>query len=131
VVIVSPVAPVRCVAWDDLPARARLWRVLHASWSIGQLASLAYVWGCVLLGRRNDRLWATVSFLLVEGGALVVGRGNCPMGARQEQWGDPVPFFELILPPRAAKAAIPALTFVSIAALVGVVVRRPRLVRNA
>jgi len=81
--------------------------------------------------RRTDRLWATLSFLLVEGAALVVGRGNCPMGEVQEQWGDPVPFFELILPPRAAKAAVPALALVSIAALLGVVVRRPRLVRHA
>jgi len=130
-VTVYQVAPGGRRGWDDLPARARLWRVVHTGWSIGQLASLAYVWECVLLRRRNDRLWATLSFLLVEGGALVVGRGDCPMGRRQESWGDRVPFFELILPPRAAKAAVPALALVSIAALLGVVVRRPRLVRHA
>ena len=66
--------------------------------------------------RRSPALWASVGFLLVEGGALVVGRGNCPVGRLQESWGDPVPFFELLLPPRAAKAAVPVLAAVSLVA---------------
>jgi hypothetical protein len=69
-----------------------------------------------------------VSFLILEGGALIVGRGDCPMGRLQEDWGDPVPFFELILPPRAAKAAVPVLAVVSLAAIAGVIVRAPGIV---
>lgn len=72
-------------------------------------------------------MWASVSFLILEGGALIAGRGDCPMGRLQESWGDPVPFFELILPPRAAKAAVPVLAVVSLAAIAGVVLRAPRL----
>jgi hypothetical protein len=78
--------------------------------------------------RRNRRLWASVAFLLVEGGALVVGRGDCPVGPLQEEWGDPVPFFELILPPRAAKAAIPLLAAISVSAIAALAIRRPGIV---
>jgi len=66
-----------------------------------------------------------VSALLLEGAALVAGRGNCPMGPFQRQLGDPVPMFEWVLPPRAAKAAIPFLATVSLAGLLALVARRP------
>jgi len=58
--------------------------------------------------------------------ALVIGRGNCPFGPFQRSLGDPVPMFELILPPKAAKAAVPILTVVSLAGLSAVLLRRPR-----
>jgi hypothetical protein len=100
-------------------------------WSVAQLSGLVYIWRCAAVRRRNGRLWASVAFLLVEGGALVVGRGNCPIGPRQAEWGDPVPFFELVLPPRAAKAAIPLLGVVSFAGIAALVVRRPGLALRA
>lgn len=114
--------------WATIGGRARTWRVAHASWSAAQLACLSYIWASALTGRRSRRLWASVAFLLVEGGALVVGRGDCPVGPKQAEWGDPVPFFELVLPPRAAKAAIPILAVVSIAGIAALVLRRPGLV---
>ena len=76
-------------------------------------------------------MWAGIGFLALEGGALVVGRGDCPMGRQQEAWGDPVPFFELVLPPRAAKAAVPVLAAVSLGGIAAVVLRRPGLVLRA
>ena len=72
-------------------------------------------------------VWASAAFLGAEGAALVVGRGNCPVGPHQEAWGDPVPFFELLLPPRAAKGAIPVLFVISATALAGLAVRSPGL----
>jgi hypothetical protein len=39
--------------------------------------------------------------------------------------GDPVPFFELVLPPRAAKAAVPILAGMSVVGFVAVALRRP------
>jgi hypothetical protein len=53
------------------------------------------------------------------------------MGRQQEEWGDPVPFFELILPPRAAKAAVPVLGIVSVVTVAALVVRKPGLVARA
>jgi hypothetical protein len=104
---------------------------VHASWSVAQLGCLGYIWASALTGRRSRRLWASVAFLSVEGAALVVGRGDCPVGTLQAEWGDPVPFFELVLPPRAAKAAVPILAVVSVAGIAAVVLRRPGLVMRA
>lgn len=108
------------MSWATLGRRARAFRVVHAFWSVAGLASLAYIWACAVSGRRDRTLAAGMAFLLVEGGALVVGRGNCPMGPLQAEWGDPVPFFELVLPPRAAKAAVPILAIASVAGMAAV-----------
>ena len=105
--------------------------MVHAAWSVAQLGGLGYIWACALTRRRSRRLWASVALLLAEGAALIVGRGNCPVGPLQETWGDPVPFFELVLPPRAAKAAIPALAVVSVAGVAALILRRPGLAARA
>lgn len=98
--------------------------MVHALWSVAQLGCLSYIWACALTGRRDRRLWGSVAFLSAEGAALVVGRGDCPVGPLQAEWGDPVPFFELVLPPRAAKAAVPVLAVVAIAGIAAVVLGR-------
>jgi len=112
--------------WAALGPKARAWRIAHAGWSVAQLASLGYLWQSAFLRRRDRRDWLIIGFLAAEGGALVIGRGNCPMGRLQEEWGDPVPFFELLLPPRAAKAAVPILAIVSLLGIGLVVLRGPR-----
>lgn len=112
--------------WGDLGPKARAWRVAHAAWSVAQLASLGYLWRSAILRRRDRRDWLIIGLLAAEGGALVIGRGNCPMGRLQEAWGDPVPFFELLLPPRAAKAAVPILAVVSLLGIGLVLFRGPR-----
>jgi hypothetical protein len=122
---------VRSVTWTALGRRARLWRIVHAAWSVAQLAGLTSIWVSVLTRRRSPSMWAAIVLLVAEGAALIVGRGNCPVGPVQERWGDPVPFFELLLPPRAAKAAIPVLATVSVAAILAVVIRRPGVVLRA
>jgi hypothetical protein len=119
------------VSWATLSGRARAWRVLHASWSVAQLWCLGDIWVSALRRRRSRRVWAGVAFLSVEGAALIVGHGDCPAGQMQAGWGDPVPFFELILPPRAAKAAVPVLAVVSVAGILALVLRRPGLVGRA
>jgi hypothetical protein len=78
------------------------------------LAGLGYVYWSALRGRRDRVADASVGVLLAEGAALVVGRGNCPFGPFQARLGDPVPMFEWVLPPRAAKAAIPVLWLISL-----------------
>ena len=105
------------VGWAELSGKARAWRVVHSAWSVGQLAALAHIWWTALTRGRGSRVRFSVGFLLAEGAALAVGRGNCPVGARQAEWGDPIPFFELVLPPRAAKAAVPILAAISLGGL--------------
>ena len=100
-------------------------RTAHALVALVELWALGWVWVCGLTRRRGRALWIAVGLLVAEGVALVIGRGNCPLGPLQSRLGDPVPLFELVLPPRAAKAAIPILAAVAIAGLALVAVRRP------
>jgi hypothetical protein len=117
--------PDRAVTWASLGTAARAFRFAHALFAVLQLASLGYLWLCAMTGRRDRGLNAGVGALLVEGAALVVGRGDCPMGPFQRQLGDPMPMFEWVLAPRAAKAAIPMLTALSVAGLLALVARGP------
>ena len=107
-----------------LPWPARAYRLAHVAWGIAQLAALARVWASAMGRHRDGRFWAAAAFLGVQGAGLVAGRGDCPMTPVQRRFGDPVPMFELVLPPRAAKAAIPVLA--AVAALGMVLALKPR-----
>ncbi len=111
--------------WATLSRPAKAYRVFHAAWSVAGLASLGYIWACAARRQRDRRLWASGAFLSIEGLGLIVGGGDCPMGPLQERLGDQVPFFELVLPPRAAKAAVPILAGASVAGFIAVALRRP------
>ena len=106
-----------------LSGAARALRAFHITIAGVDLAALGYIWACGVTGRRGRLLTASIAALLVEGGALVVGRGDCPLGPLQAKVGDPTPLFELALPTRAAKAAVPILVVVSLAGIAVVVVR--------
>ena len=119
------------VGWATLSRPAKAYRVFHAAWSVAGLASLGYIWACAATRRRDRRLSASVAFLSIEGVGLIVGGGDCPMGPLQARLGDQVPFFELVLPPRAAKAAVPILAGASVAGFIAVALRRPIRSREA
>lgn len=112
--------------WRSLPLPALAFRVAHVVWGALELGALAHVWWCALRPSRSRYLPFSMAFLLAQGAALVVGRGNCPMGPFQRSLGDPVPMFELVLPPRAAKAAIPVLAGVALVGIATALLRRPR-----
>jgi hypothetical protein len=114
------------MTWSELTPEARRFRVVHTVWSIAGMASLGYLWLCAIARRRDPALAAGIGFLSIEGVALAIGGGDCPMASRQRQWGDPKPLFELVLPGRAAKAAVPMLFGASVAGLVAVGLRPPR-----
>lgn len=124
-VIPTTMAVMAEARWSDLGRRARTFRVAHAAFSVAQLAALSYVWFCAATRRRDRVLSVSAAALLVEGAALVIGRGDCPFGPLQARLGDPVPLFELVLPKRAAKAAIPALFTIAVTGLAGVLLRPP------
>lgn len=111
--------------WRSMPRSALGFRIAHIGWGVLELAALATVWRSALLRRRGRCLWLSMALLLMQGTALVVGRGNCPLGPFQRRLGDPVPMFELVLPPRAAKAAIPVLSVVAATGMVAVILRPP------
>jgi hypothetical protein len=118
------------VSWWRLPWRAKLFRLAHVAWSIVGLSTLAHVSLCAISGRRDGALPASIGFLSIEGVALVLGRGNCPLGPFQRELGDPVPLFELVLPRRAGKAAIPVLVSASVGGIAVIAVQELRRLRT-
>jgi hypothetical protein len=102
-----------------------IWRSMYALIAIGFMSSIGYVWWCALTGRRGRWLRLAIAALAGEGVLVVANRGDCPLGLFGDRIGDPVPLFELVLPPRAARIAVPALGGVT-ALGVGVVAARSR-----
>lgn len=85
------------------------WRTAHAVVALGFLAAIAEVWRAALSGRDSRFLRPAVAALLAEGVVVGANGGDCPLGPLGDRIGDEVPLFELVLPPRAAKAAVPVL----------------------
>ena len=122
----APPAPPRIPgAWAGMGRAARAFRIAHLTWGAVALAALTHLWRCALTGRRDRPLVLGAALLGLQGAALIAGRGDCPMGPFQRRLGDPVPMFELVLPPSAARAAIPVLGGISLAGFALLALRRP------
>jgi hypothetical protein len=109
-----------------LSRAAFAFRAFHAAIAIEMLLAIAYVWWCALSGHRDRLLRIAAASLIGEGVLVAANHGDCPLGGLQERLGDPVPLFELVLSPRAAKRAVPTLGAITAAGLVLLVVRGPR-----
>jgi hypothetical protein len=109
-----------------MPPAVVAWRAAHALIAAGFLASIAYVWRCALIGWRGPRLRLAIAALVGEGVLVVANRGNCPLGPLGDRVGDPVPLFELVLPPEAARRPVPALGVVTAAGIVLLAARSRR-----
>lgn len=108
----------------SLSRAALAFRAGHAVIAVGFLAAIADVWASALTGRRGPLLHASVAALVAEGVVVAANGGTCPLGGLQDRMGDPVPLFELVLPPRAARLAVPVLGAVTAAGIVELA-RRP------
>jgi len=111
------------------PAAVAL-RVAHALISALFLLAIAYVWWCALSGRRDRLLGAAIAALTAEGALVAANHGDCPLGFLQQRVDDPVPLFELVLSPVAARRAVPVLGAVA-GAGIAVVAWRERRLRRA
>jgi hypothetical protein len=110
----------------NLSRAALAFRTLHAAIAIEMLLAIAYVWWCALRGRRDYLLRIAAASLIGEGVLVAANHGDCPLGGLQERLGDPVPLFELVLSPRAAKRAVPTLGAITAAGLAQLMVRGRR-----
>ena len=102
------------------------WRAGHAVIAAGFTASIAYVWWSAVTRRRGPLLRPAVAALAVEGALVGLNRGDCPLGRLGDRIGDPVPLFELVLSPRAAKLAVPVLGAVTTAGFALLAARPPQ-----
>ncbi len=100
-----------------LSTGARAFRTVHAVVAGAFLLAISYVWWCARTGRRDGWLRVAVVALLTEGALVSANRGDCPLGGMQERLGDPVPLFNLVLSPNAARRAVPGLGAVTAAGM--------------
>lgn len=98
---------------EPLPPAAKALRAGHTAITLAFLGAIAYIWLCALTGRRDRKLRWAVGAIVAEGAVVALNHGDCPLGPLQARAGDPVPLFELVLPPRAARAAVPVLGLVA------------------
>jgi len=103
-----------------------VWRAGHALIAVGFLTSIAHVWWCALTGRRGRFLRPAIAALVGEGVVVGLNGGDCPLGPLGDRMGDPVPLFELVLTPRAAKQAVPVLGGVTATGIVLLAARPAR-----
>jgi hypothetical protein len=110
----------------SLDARVVAVRAVHALISLWFIACLGYVYYAGI-ARRRDRMLAVASGALVAEGVIVgLNGGDCPLGTVHRRYGDEKAFFELVLPKRAAKLAVPVLGGVALAGFALVAARPPR-----
>ena len=92
-----------------LSPAARALRVTHTLITALFLSAIGYVWWCALSGRRGTLLRLAVASLTAEAVLVAANDGDCPLGGLQQRVDDPVPLFELVLSPAAARRAVPVL----------------------
>ena len=112
-----------------LSPAAWAFRVAHGAIGVAFLGAIAYIWWCALTGRRSRGLRLAVVAILGEGAFVAANHGDCPLGPLQARLGDPVPLFELLLSPTAARRAVPALGVIATAGLLLLARQRTRSTR--
>ena len=90
-------------------------RAVHGLISAFFIACVVLLWLGAIRGRADVLTLAALATLAAEGALVLAAAGNCPLGPVWRRLGDETPFFELLLPPRLAKAVFPVLTAVCVA----------------
>ena len=101
-----------------------LLRILHGCIALYFVLCLLYIYYCAIVKTANAFLWIAVVSVLVEGILLYFfNNGDCILIHVQRKIGDNTPFFNLFLPEKIAKRAIPFFAILTLVGLVFLVVR--------
>jgi hypothetical protein len=112
--------------WSSIGTNSRIVlasRAAHGLISLLFLACIVAIYLAAWRGKADVVTLAALAALGAEGMLVLLSRGNCPLGPLFRRLGDETPFFELLLPPRAAKLAIPVFAAVTLAGAVLLAVR--------
>jgi hypothetical protein len=109
-------------AGERLPGIVVAARIAHGLIALVFLCCIAVLYVDAWRGSINMVTLAALAALWVEGVLVLMSRGSCPLEPLFRKLGDETPLFELLLPPRAAELAVPALGALSMlgAVLLGV-----------
>lgn len=89
-------------------------RLIHGLFALYFILCLAYLYYAAIFSKIDILLVISVLSLGIEGFVVfAINKGDCPLIYIQRRIGDNTPFFNLLLPAKLAKQAIP--TFAKIA----------------
>ena len=101
-----------------------LLRFVHGLFAIYFIACIVYIYYAAIIAKADILLGVAITSLLIEGLLVfVLNGGDCPLIHLQRKLDDPVPFFNLFLPDRLAKKAIPFFTGVMLLGILLLVAR--------
>jgi len=106
-----------------LPPIVLVTRVVHGLIAAFFLACIAAVYVAAVRATVDAFTLAALAALGLECVLVFACGGNCPLGPALRRLGDEKPFFELLLPARAAKLAVPVLGLVTVGGGVALAVR--------
>ena len=98
-------------------------RLLHGALTLLFLACIVLLWWAAISGDAGVVTAIAVGLLAAEGALVALADGRCPLEGVWRRLGDETPFFELLLGPRIAPYAIPALGIVTVAGAAVLAVR--------
>jgi len=98
-------------------------RTLHAVFAIFFIFLIGYLYYALIVGRLDWTVWAAVILLIVEGAAMALNGGQCPLAFLHERYGDDKRFFDLWVPPPAMPWVMPALTTLTAVAVLWLVIK--------
>lgn len=89
-------------------------RAIHVLVALFLSVCLFYVYYVAVTGAEiTAYVWGAVAAILAEGIMFIGLRRDCPLSMWQRKYGDDKGFFELFLPPQAARAVFPVLLVIS------------------
>jgi hypothetical protein len=93
-------------------------RAIHGLLSAFFLACIGFVYYAAIADVDSPIAYAAAGALILEGVVVALNGGDCPLGGIHRRYGDEKAFFELLLPARAAKLAVPVLGTVTAAGII-------------
>ncbi|RJR15015.1 hypothetical protein C4579_03025 [Candidatus Microgenomates bacterium] len=101
-----------------------LLRIIHTLFAVYFILCIGYIYYAAITATIDLFLGIAIFSLCLEGFLVfVLNKGHCPLAPLQAKLNDPVPFFNLFLPDRLAKKAIPFFTVVMVLGLLFLVLR--------
>ena len=101
----------------------RILRMFHGLIVMYLVASIIYIYYCAVTVQISIPLVIAIASLLIEGALVIINDGHCPLAFIQRRFGDNIPFFDLILPPKYAKKAVPFFALLTLAGVILLFIR--------
>lgn len=84
-------------------------RLLHGTITVFFLSCIGCIYYSAVTGRPNRLLLPAIAAVAAEGAIVLTNGGKCPMGRVHHRYGDDRDFFELFVPYRYSRHAVPVL----------------------